>query len=172
MQGFTTKRLKVRNWTDDLSDPARRRWVEQALTGILTKPVLSHLPEPLALTGDEDAIATWVTERAGESDVFLIAERSGDTLIGLLLLAPGETGPNGHDRHLGYLLKESAWGQGYATELVEGLIEALQPFGPYRLMGGVGTENRASAHVLEKTGFRKSDALSTADTDIYVRQLN
>ena len=170
MQGFSTERLNVTNWADALSQPERRTEIERDITAILTEPVLRHLPEPLALADKPDAVSSWVSDRAAESDVFLIEVRGGG-LIGLLLLAPGEVAVSGDDQHLGYLLAEAAWGKGYATELVRGLVDALSKFETARLMGGVGTDNPASAHVLKKCGFTRSEELSTRETDIYVRQL-
>ena len=171
MEGFKTQRLNVRNWADDIADPARRCALERSLAEILTPHVLSHLPDPLALHGGTDAIGHWITERARESDVLLIETRDADRLIGLLLLAPGDMTNDERDRHLGYLLAESAWGHGYATELVTGLIGALEPSIHSRLIGGVGTDNPASAHVLKKTGFTRDAKLSTPDTDVFVRNL-
>lgn len=171
MQGFSTERLDVTNWADALAQPTRRAGIERDLTAILTGPVLRHLPEPLALNQAPDAVSSWVSNRAAESDVFLIEERNTGDFIGLLLLAPGEVAVSGDDQHLGYLLAESAWGKGYATELVQGLVDALSAFETARLMGGVGTDNPASAHVLRKCGFARSDEMSTRETEIYVRQL-
>ena len=171
MQGFSTERLNVTNWADALARPERRAEIERDLTAILTEPVLRHLPEPLALADKPDAVAAWVSDRAAESDVFLIEEKGSGDLIGLLLVAPGEVAVSGDDQHLGYLLAENAWGKGYATELVQGLVDALSAFKTARLMGGVGTDNPASAHVLKKCGFTRSDEMSTRETEIYVRQL-
>lgn len=54
---------------------------------------------------------------------------------------------------LGYLIVESRWGRGYATELLQGLVEwvRIAPF--RRIVAGVASDNVASKRVLEKSGF-------------------
>jgi hypothetical protein len=42
----------------------------------------------------------------------------------------------------------------------------------FRLLGGVGRENPASAHVLRKTGFRVVPELSHAETEMFGITLN
>jgi ribosomal-protein-alanine N-acetyltransferase len=71
--------------------------------------------------------------------------------------------------HLGYLLAEEAWGKGYGTEIVSGLAKAYERQSPILLVAGVDIGNPASARVLEKAGFQRSEARSTPDVDMYVR---
>ncbi len=163
---FTTDRLTVRDWRPDVEDPSRRRSLETALGGVLTPPVLEPLPPPLQLT--QAGISEWVTARAEEGDVLLITANETDELIGLLLLA-SDLESDRPAIHIGYLLAETAWGKGYATELVTGLVSAVQAKGPVHLVGGVGRDNPASARVLCKAGFHHDPDLSTADTDMFVR---
>lgn len=68
------------------------------------------------------------------------------------LLVPGQM-PSG-DIEVGYFLKRSAWGKGYATEACRRLIQVA--FEELRLTEVVATfevGNHASQNVLEKTGF-------------------
>lgn len=165
---FETDRLFVRSWTPRLADGKLRTALEQSLGQVLTENVLRPLPEPLQLHG---AIATWVDERAAESDVRLVLDKADDALLGLLILAhvnPEETPP---DVHIGYLFAEHAWGQGYASELVSGLVASAKAKSPSRLLGGVATSNPASARVLLKAGFERDQALSTAETDMFLCDL-
>ncbi len=71
---------------------------------------------------------------------------------------------------LGYLIAENAWGNGYASELLDGLIEALALGPAIPLVAGIGRDNPASARVLQKSGFVLSREDASADTDMYVRQ--
>ena len=58
------------------------------------------------------------------------------------------------DVRLGYLLAESAWGKGLASELIEGFVRWCRGEAAIRsLAGGVNPDNAASIHVLEKNGF-------------------
>ena len=102
-----------------------------------------------------------------ESEIYLIREIGTDAFIGLMFLTP----PFNNDIHLGYLLGQSAWGQGYASELLAGLVSHVPKTG-FRLLGGVGRENPASAHVLQKTGFHVVPELSDAETEMFAITLN
>jgi RimJ/RimL family protein N-acetyltransferase len=56
---------------------------------------------------------------------------------------------------LGYRLKRSAWGKGYATEGSKGLLEkGFSELGATRVVAYVIVKNAASMRVLEKLGFR------------------
>ena len=55
---------------------------------------------------------------------------------------------------MGYVIAESAWGKGFATEVVAGLADWCRDNGTIRsLIGGVADRNGASARVLRKNGF-------------------
>lgn len=151
---FETKRLLVRAWKP--SDHS----IEAELKALLTPMVLAHLPPKLQVVSSPNE---WIRARAAESDVLLALQKNDRTLLGLVLLARIE-----NDIHLGYLLAESAWGQGYATELVKGLRPALALGGAQRVVGSVGKDNPASARVLEKAGFREETGSSCEDTKQYV----
>ncbi len=165
---FKTKRLTIRNWRSDLAKPSKRRQLEDALTAILSPAVLAHLPPPLQLTADS-GVGDWVSARAVESDVLLVSLIGSNTLIGLLIIAPGHKNADLRNLHIGYLLAQSAWGKGYASELLSGLVTALKPETPVQLIGGVSRDNPASGRVLKKAGFQKDETLSTPDTDVFVR---
>lgn len=145
---FTTSRMQVVHWSGPLSNRLTRATVLSAMPSLLTDDVTRDLPPSFALTGDLDA---WVAARSAESDVYLIY--ANDRLIGLLVLFVA-TKPADHAVvHLGYLFTQSAWGQGYATELLQGLIATATP--PITFIAGVAAQNPASMHVLRKTGFRQ-----------------
>jgi RimJ/RimL family protein N-acetyltransferase len=56
---------------------------------------------------------------------------------------------------VGYSLASHAWGHGYAVEALEALVAWLMQALPVtRLEGRLHPDNRASAQVLERTGFR------------------
>jgi RimJ/RimL family protein N-acetyltransferase len=53
----------------------------------------------------------------------------------------------------GYVLARDAWGAGYATEATAAMAELGDAIGITRLNALCHVSHRASAHVLEKTGF-------------------
>ena len=81
------------------------------------------------------------------------------------------TPPFNNDNYLGYLLGQSTWGRGYASELLAGLMSRVPKTG-FRLLGGVGRENPASAHVMRKKGFHVVPELSDAETEMFAITLN
>lgn len=163
---FTTKRLRVAHWKDALADPLRRETLKGELQGILTPPVLMHLPPALDVAGrDLDA---WIDARAGESEVLLVRSRGVGALVGLMILATDQ-GASPATLHIGYLLAETAWGRGLGSELLEGLVSAVS--GPCVLVGGVGRDNPASSRILEKAGFVEDETLSDTQTRILVRTI-
>ncbi|SOH93303.1 Protein N-acetyltransferase, RimJ/RimL family [Monaibacterium marinum] len=165
---FETARLTAHHWLPDLTDPGRRTALEQVLATILTPAVLQHLPPPLHLGAENNAIANWITARASKADVMLITPTGSNTPIGLMLHA---LNAEQCTMYIGYLFAQTAWGQGYATELVSGLIATLHQHPKLRLIGGVSRDNPASARVLKKVGFTASAALSTPDVDMYTRTI-
>ena len=54
----------------------------------------------------------------------------------------------------GYVLARDAWGQGYATEVLRGMMELAQTCGLRELEAICHARHRASQRVLEKCGFQ------------------
>lgn len=158
-------RLSVVYWADIIAVPVERRGLVKQLPDLLTPDVIAHLPPFFDLS--DQIIDHWIDARAAESDIYLVRETGTDAIIGLLFLTP----PSNNDIHLGYLFEQSTWGQGYATELLAGLVSHVPKTG-FRLLGGVGRKNPASAHILRKTGFHVVPELSDAETEIFAVTLN
>ncbi len=171
MRRFETERLAARDWRPDLDDPSGRAALERSLRAILGARVLEHLPPALQLADGAAPIADWIDARAAQGDVMLVSDAGSEELIGLLFLARRPDGADPPQIHVGYLLREEAWGEGLATELVRGLVSALEGRGPARLLGGVGKGNAASARVLEKAGFVRDPGLSRPDVEMFARSI-
>ena len=169
---FTTQRLSVFNWHDVLADQVARASLEAELGEILTQEVLEHLPPPLQLEGGRGSISDWIDARSAESDVHIVKSQHTSDIVGLLILAEGASDSDRTVFHTGYLFAQNAWGQGYASEMLVGLCSAVEQDKPARLVGGVDTQNQASARVLQKAGFEFDPKLSFADTDMYVRDFS
>lgn len=164
-QQFETERLFVAHWADTIAAPVARRGLVEQLPDLLTPDVIAHLPPFFDLT--DQNIDQWIDARDAESDIYLTREIGTDAIIGLMFLTP----PFNNDIHLGYLLGQAAWGKGYASELLAGLMLHVPKIG-FRLLGGVGRENPASAHVLRKTGFQLVPELSDTKTEMFGITLN
>lgn len=64
-------------------------------------------------------------------------------------------------------MAESQWGQGYATELLEGFLEWARAAPYRRIVAGVASANAASKRVLQKSGFIKLQE-TTGGEEFYV----
>lgn len=162
---FTTPRLSVSGWGPVLENPDTRAKLEATLAAFLTPPVLAPLPPSLQLDSFPGGITGWVTTLDAQSDVSRVEQRSDGAMIGLLILGASPEPPDPPCLHIGYLLAERVWGQGLASELVQGLVGATD----VTLIGGVARDNPASARVLQKAGFSHDPARSTPDTDMFIR---
>ncbi|MCC1491890.1 GNAT family N-acetyltransferase [Cognatishimia sp. F0-27] len=164
---FDTERLTVRNWAASLRDEKCRASLGRALAGLLSEPVLRHLPDSLQPDLARcDPMRAWIDARAANGTVYTLRPREGGPLLGLLTLAQ----PAPEDLRIGYLLGEAYWGRGLASELVAGLLRALPP-GPGRVIhGSVVPENTGSAKVLLKAGFLPDAARSTPSLTLYTKR--
>ncbi|WP_162798532.1 GNAT family N-acetyltransferase [Sulfitobacter sp. SK012] len=137
----------------------------------MTPIVLKHLPPSFQVNQTTEDVLKWIGERSDESDVYLICDEQSNTLIGLMFLVNGSEPEAEVKVHIGYLLSEAAWGQGYASELIKGLLLEAQKKVPMTLIGGVAKGNGASAHILRKHGFLLDQNLSNDDTEVFVATL-
>jgi len=141
-----TERLRLRRFvpTDAAhlieldSDPAVMRY----LTGGAPTPADVIESEILArfLERDERGFGFWAA-----------VEKTDDTFVGWFSLRPSRAGV----AELGYRLRRSVWGRGYATEVVRCLIrKAFVDLGVRRLVATTYEANLASRRVAEKAGLR------------------
>jgi RimJ/RimL family protein N-acetyltransferase len=80
-------------------------------------------------------------------------EKSTGTFIGWIAFRPAE-GKGLEDVELGYRLRKSAWGKGYATEGVRALMRrGFAELGVQRVFATTYQDNLASRRVMEKLGM-------------------
>jgi RimJ/RimL family protein N-acetyltransferase len=93
-------------------------------------------------------------ERGDGYGVWAAVEKSTGELVGWFELQPTDDRPP-DEVELGYRLRRSAWGKGYATEGTRALVaKAFAEFGARRVWAQTMTVNAASRRVLEKAGLR------------------
>ncbi len=148
---YETERLIVDEW-HTLSDSD---WPQQDLPGviqqILTAPVTAFLPPSWQGVYTESRAQQWISERDDEGVTLLVVEKAARSVTGFVIVFDAEN--SGHLR-LGYILKESAWGKGLASEIVSGFVWWCRQHNIQSLTGGVKRGNIASRRILEKSGFR------------------
>ncbi|MDW3176720.1 MAG: GNAT family N-acetyltransferase [Acidimicrobiia bacterium] len=159
---FETERLVVGPWhelveNDDLA---------AMVTPMLTESVTRALPEDWRGEFSLDRTQRWIAERDAESPTLLVLDKTANTPVGLVLLFESTTELDGTDFRVGYLLDEMHWGQGFASEIVAGLVTWARMLPEQvTLRAGVETGHQASARVLAKNGFELS--VSEGATDLY-----
>lgn len=152
MQVFLeTERMLLRRFIEDdednlftlNSDPAVMRFLNGGKP--LSREVIQRevLPRFLRYTGPDGELGAWAA----------IEKASGDFLGWISLRQVEGAGPG--EAELGYRLRQSAWGKGYATEGAHALIrKGFTELGIRRVVAHTMTVNCASRRVMEKVGMR------------------
>lgn len=99
----------------------------------------------------------WTEHPAGP---YLIRARAGDRLLG----STGVTFDDEGSAMAGYVLARDAWGQGFATEALMGVIEVAKALGVHGLYAFCHPDHTASIRVLEKCRFVRDDSAVTTMT--------
>ncbi|MBT8338112.1 MAG: GNAT family N-acetyltransferase [Gemmatimonadetes bacterium] len=150
---FETPRLRAAPWPSG-SHRLESQGLPSVVADLLTPAVTAPLPEPWHGPYSAARAAEWIHDRDAEGTTLLVVDRTTDEPVGLVFLH--DSSDLDHPRselRLGYLVAESRWGRGFATELVRGLV-AWARSSPYlRVVAGVASNNAASRRVLEKSGF-------------------
>ncbi len=144
-----TERLLLRpGWADDA--PA----LTAAVANEKIVRNLAQLPWPYA---QSDALWFLNTVHGKGIPEFLIFTRHGEPqLVGAVGLHADPEDASG-DPELGYWIAERFWGQGYATEAANAVIQiARWTLKLKSLKSGYFTDNPASGRVLQKLGFRST----------------
>ena len=138
------------------------------LIEILSAEVTATLPPGWQDITTVERAEAWLNARLQEGEVLAVLTRGNGEAIGLLLLHvdDGPDGPEPYDVRIGYLLARAWWGQGLATELISGFADWCRAMGVVgRIIGVVERGNRASARVLERTGFVPLAATASTTAD-------
>lgn len=151
---FVTQRLLVKEWHSLSAD----EWIPQDLADVvktmLTTRVTRALPAAWQGAYTVERAQEWIKERDREGATLIVVERSSRMPVGLLILfEEDQGGVGGAEVRLGYVLAESAWGKGLASELVHGFVEWCRQAAVAAIVGGVERDNVPSRRVLEKNGF-------------------
>ena len=170
---FTTPRLQVRNWRADSTEIDDLAIAVKAIT---TPTVMKDLPDDWQHLDSSAKVIQWILDREKESyclGVYLVDQTH---MIGIVLLSKANENPAEEadkiELRLGYLINESYWGQGYASEIIKGLCDYCQTSSPVAsLIGGVDPANIGSIKVLTKNGFCNVSE-HTEGVQFYLKQLN
>lgn len=146
---LTTKRIELRELTmedaghlaDLDSDPEVMRYISDGRPSDPEEP-LRYLPGIIRRYSEQPGLGLWAA-----------IERQSGTFVGWFHFRPGDDEAGGLD--LGYRLKRSVWGQGYATEVARELTRrGFEEMRIDRVFARTMAANIGSRRVMEKVGLR------------------
>ena len=158
---FDSERLVVSEWHRAVERTGLD--LARSIVELMTPLTTRSLPESWRGDYSLERAQRWIAERDAESPTLLVTDRQTGEAIGLLIvfLDSSADEDSGGDARLGYLLSDSVWGQGLASELVAGLVGwSKTRAGIATLTAGVEASNVASQRVLLKNGFAQVGAES------------
>ncbi len=161
---YQTTRLQIGEVCNSNQSP---EFLESVIE-ILTPSVVGSLPPYFQNVNSISSAREWLKQVISDGRLFVVKLVGESKSIGFIFLSTENSG----DTHIGYLLAESYWGKGYATEILKGLIDFIKSEDQVtRLIAGVATDNVASIKLLQKLDFIHS---STEDngTIFYEYQLS
>ena len=131
-----SERLLIRPLTEDEAETMFEQWVDPANERIHFAP---ERPS-------DDQVRRWIESAWG------VWERETGELVGDCSLSFDQTF---QEWELSYGFRRDRWGRGYATEAGAACVRyGFDILGVEKIVADVDPENTASAHVLEKLGFR------------------
>ena len=148
-----SKRLFLRpGWPED--------WAE-LFTAISDEGVVRNLaraPWPYTM---EDAMdfARRPQERLLPHFFVTLPKADGPSGQGARLIGCAGLSQYGEEVELGYWIARSHWGQGYATEAAQAVLQLAKALGHCRIVAGHFVDNPASGRVLTKAGFRRTGTI-------------
>lgn len=161
---YQTTRLQIAEIFDSYQSPEFLGSVMETLT----PSVVGNLPPYFQNVNSISSAQEWLNHVVSDGRLFIVKRRDDSKAIGFVFLSTEKGG----DTHIGYLLGESFWGKGYATEILKGLIDFIGSEDHVtRLIAGVATDNVASIKLLQKLGFILSSSEDN-DTIFYEYRLS
>lgn len=143
IETIQTSRLFLRSFTKKDIHFAVSIWNDPNMGEYLSDPSLENM--------DEEYLAMLETLEEDPECCYLISEsRKTGERIGTCSFIPGK---DGITYDLAYCVHKNHQRQGYATEMVQGMIEYAQVRGVRRFTVSVNKDNAASNGVMRKLGF-------------------
>lgn len=94
--------------------------------------------------------------------IYAVIRKSDNQFLGTVAIVKEENG----DDELGYRFIERFWGNGYAFEASEGLINYCKSIGMPKLVGYAIDINVASVKILKRLNFKTIEKLTCKDTGL------
>jgi len=163
---ITTSRLCLRS-----PIPADLQPLHENVLSDAAVMALALTGEPMSWTQSTEFFRRNFDHDASGRKLCVLVERANEQVIGFAGLLPCDA-LGAADYELGFVLRRSAWGQGYATEIGRGQLHyGFGVLGLKRLLALVSPANQASMTVLRKIGMKFDRSINDADRgdrDIFV----
>lgn len=159
MPDMETDRLRIRSTRESDGPACLDIWLDEEMGKYLSDPPRDKADE------DELNFAVGIENDDGWYPMVVFHKASGDFLGTCSVVAMEE----GKQWDLGYALHKKFWRQGYATELLQKLIETGLEQGVRFFSANVAKENAASNALLMKLGFhvaKDTNSFRKRQTDI------
>lgn len=156
-----SQRLILAPYTSDDFDLSLEMFADPAVVKyageVMSESAIKNRMSDWTKRGGDGCIGIWTVSdrRTGEKygSVALLPMPVEENDTDYSLVVPGKM-PKG-DIEIGYFLKHSAWGRGYATEACRRLLQfAFQETPLKEVVATFHEQNLASRNVLEKAGFK------------------
>lgn len=172
-----SQRLRLAPYTPDDLDLDLAMWTDPAVVKyagkVMSEPEIEKKRPNWTKRGGDGCIGIWTVadrrtgEKYGSAALLPMPIEEDDTDFSLVI--PGEM-PKAQIE-IGYFLKRSAWGCGYATEACRRLLQfAFQETPLQEVVATFHEKNLASRNVLEKAGFTDRGTMRCyGDDGLYFR---
>jgi len=133
---------------------------------ILSNKATEYLPLDWQGVSNTNQAKAWITQRIAGGGFHQVIHRYDSQLVGFLFLYGFKQKSINTEIRIGYILAESFWGKGLATELIQNLVNYYQRQpNVFAIIGGVVPDNIASVKVLTNNGFKLTK--KTENTEFY-----
>lgn len=148
-----TDRLLINDW--HYFDPKKlgQNDLAEIISNLLTRDTTQHFPCMWQGNYSKKRAEYWITERDNEAKTLLAVHKQTNTAVGYLSFFKTGDNTEGTKLNIGYLCSHELWGNGLATELVEGFIDWCKKNSIHTITAAVDFDNIASMRVLEKNNF-------------------
>ncbi|AOW19986.1 GNAT family N-acetyltransferase [Urechidicola croceus] len=120
-----------------------------------------------AMTFDEDKkdlqeLIEFYDKKDNDFWIYAVERKIENKFVGTIAFVKDSN----NDDEIGYRFLEKYWGNGYGTEIVEGMIEYCKKNGFKKLVACVANDNIASDKIIKKAGFQFVESFVSDDLKI------
>lgn len=155
---YTTKRLLVRKLIPEDFEP-----FHQMQSNINVMKFVRGKP----MTYDENKaelpkLIEFYDKKGNDFWIYAIVRKEDNTFVGTVALVKDKNNAD----EIGYRFLERYWGNGYGTEVFQGLIEYCKLIGLEKIIACVASDNKASLRMIKNEGFEFVENFISDDLNI------